>query len=81
MVQCLAPEPGVPDRSVQQSSARSPAEWLPFRHYVRVRRRGPRPPADIGFAVRLEFATPLSGPIAIGYGSHFGLGLFAGARG
>ena len=48
-----------------------------LRHFVRTRRTGPQPPADVGFALRLEFAGPLSGPLALGYGSHFGLGLFA----
>jgi len=35
-----------------------------------------RPPVDAGFAVRLTFDAPVRGPIALGYGSHFGLGLF-----
>ena len=30
----------------------------------------------VGFAIRLEFDEPIYGPIALGYGSHFGLGLF-----
>jgi len=30
-----------------------------------------------GFAVRLLFDDPVPGPIALGYGCHFGLGLFA----
>jgi len=32
---------------------------------------------NIGFAVQLTFDAPVVGPIAIGYGSHFGLGVFA----
>jgi len=47
-----------------------------FRHFKRVRRHGPQPPIDRGFAIRLEFERPVSGPISLGYGSHFGLGLF-----
>lgn len=35
-------------------------------------RRGP----DRGYGVRLVFDTPQQGPIALGYGAHFGLGLF-----
>jgi hypothetical protein len=27
--------------------------------------------------LRLEFAEPFSGPLALGFGCHFGLGLFA----
>lgn len=52
------------------------AAWTRFRHFKLVRQRGPEPPFAGGFAVRLEFEHPVSGPIAIGYGSHFGLGLF-----
>ena len=47
-----------------------------FRHFVLARRHGPEPPHLRGFAIRLEFDRPVSGPIALGYGSHFGLGLF-----
>lgn len=52
-------------------------ETLELRHYVRRRRRGPQPPLDVGFAVRLKFERPVLGPICIGYGSHFGLGRFS----
>lgn len=51
-------------------------ETLALRHFVRRRQRGPQPPLDIGFAIRLGFGSPVSGPICLGYGSHFGLGLF-----
>ncbi|MCY3791872.1 MAG: type I-U CRISPR-associated protein Csb2 [Gemmatimonadetes bacterium] len=50
--------------------------WSRFRHFKLARQRGPQPPLTYGFAIRLEFERPVSGPIAIGYGSHFGLGLF-----
>lgn len=48
------------------------------RHFVRrrARRRAPSPPSDCGFMLELEFNEPMLGPIALGYGSHFGLGLF-----
>lgn len=53
-------------------------QTLPLRHAVRVRRfPGRPPPVDAGFAVRLVFDQPVRGPISIGYGAHFGLGLFA----
>lgn len=51
-------------------------ETLALRHFVRRRQRGPQPPLDTGFAVRLLFDEPVAGPICLGYGSHFGLGLF-----
>lgn len=46
--------------------------------FVRVRREGkPQPPASHAFGLRLTFAQPISGPISLGYASHYGLGLFA----
>ena len=48
-----------------------------LRHAIRVRRfPAAPPPVNAGFAVRLVFEQPVSGPLALGYGSHFGLGLF-----
>lgn len=47
-----------------------------IRHVVRTRRFGPLPPQDQGFALQLTFAEPVTGPLCIGYGSHFGLGRF-----
>jgi CRISPR-associated protein Csb2 len=52
-------------------------ESIGFRHFVRVRRNGARPAQDLGCAVRLTFPVPVNGPVALGYASHFGLGLFA----
>ncbi|PIE25257.1 MAG: type I-U CRISPR-associated protein Cas5/Cas6 [Planctomycetota bacterium] len=48
-----------------------------WRHFVR--RRGGRaaqPPMDCGFALELDFEEPISGPLCLGYGAHFGLGRF-----
>lgn len=49
-------------------------DWARFRRMRRDGggRRGPNRP----YGARLRFARPVTGPIAIGYGSHFGLGLF-----
>ena len=44
--------------------------WNQFRRA----RKGEEPRYGIGF--KIEFENPVAGPIAIGYGSHFGLGLF-----
>ena len=57
-----------------------------LRHFIRVRRRGenpPQPPVDIGLAIRIEFTQPLGAdrlPLALGYASHFGLGLFSAVQ-
>ncbi len=48
-----------------------------FHQFVRRRRDETKaPPQDLGFGLQLEFQQPISGPISLGYGSHFGLGLF-----
>jgi CRISPR-associated protein Csb2 len=48
-----------------------------LRHAVRVRRYpAKQPPVDAGLAVRLTFETLITGPLTLGYGAHFGLGLF-----
>lgn len=54
-------------------------ESIDFRHFIRTRRDGSRPPEDYGYAIRLTFAVPVTGPIALGHSSHFGLGLFVPA--
>lgn len=51
-------------------------ETLALRHFVCRRQRGPQPPIDAGFAIRVRFDSPVVGPICLGYGSHFGLGRF-----
>lgn len=40
------------------------------------RRRGLSQPDTLGRALELRFAQPVAGPIALGFGCHFGLGLF-----
>lgn len=55
----------------------SEASRLRDRHYVRTRRRGPAPPIDLGLALAITLAEPIQGPLCLGYGSHFGLGLLA----
>lgn len=44
--------------------------WTEFR-----RNRKDDPPR-IGYGFELEFAEPVAGPVSLGYGAHFGLGLF-----
>jgi CRISPR-associated protein Csb2 len=48
-----------------------------LRHYIRRRSRGGVPPfADIGYGLRLVFSEPVTGPLVLGYASHYGIGLF-----
>lgn len=47
-----------------------------FRQFVRARSRGGTPPPhQTGWHVELEFEQVVTGPICIGYASHFGLGM------
>lgn len=47
--------------------------WGSFRFF---RRRGGPPGPGLVYGFELEFDRPVMGPIALGYGCHFGLGLF-----
>ena len=78
-VHSLGPAPRGRSDAVPEGGAsteRGATTWNRFRHFKLVRQRGPEPPFACGFTIRLEFEHPVPGPIAIGYGSHFGLGLF-----
>ncbi len=58
-------------------SAPSPRLSTRWRHFRRERaRENRRPPVAAGFGLHLVFDQPVRGPIALGYASHFGLGLF-----
>lgn len=46
--------------------------WLEYRRW----REKSQPPEQIGFGFVLEFKEPVRGPICLGWGSHFGLGMF-----
>ena len=46
-------------------------------HFHRFRSRGgEKQPDTAGAFLRIAFPQPITGPLAIGFGSHFGLGLF-----
>lgn len=47
--------------------------WLEFRRW---RSRGGGRTAGIACGLRLTFASPVAGPLALGYGCHYGLGQF-----
>jgi len=51
-------------------------------HYHRFRRkRGLTQPDTLGRLIELRFAAPVRGPVALGFGCHFGLGLFGAHSG
>lgn len=62
-------------RPTEVSPSGDHAEWARFRR--RRREGGGRRGLDRAIGARLVFAEPVRGPIAIGFGCHFGLGLFA----
>lgn len=51
--------------------------WLKYRRW---RSGGGQPAMPQPFGFTLEFREPVSGPMALGYGCHFGLGLFRPVR-
>lgn len=59
---------------------RNNAQLLRMRHFIRSRRQGPAAPVDVGFSLDLQFSEPINGPICLGYGCHFGLGIFTAAK-
>ena len=81
VIRQLVPPPATPSDATPTHEAvleEGPSNWSRFRHFALSRRRGQAPSIAFGFAVRLEFPQPVRGPMALGYGSHFGMGLFEG---
>lgn len=67
-------ECGLPEPTVVTEIDNKKTEFLRF---VRKRKQVDKaPPSTSPYRLRLEFPSPVSGPICLGYGSHFGLGLF-----
>ncbi len=64
-------------REEARSGTRRPLRWLQFQRR-RANGEGARA-GDFGFGFRVRFARPVRGPLAVGYGAHFGLGLFVPA--
>lgn len=68
---------GLPQpESVQWLDPRLDERARRMRHHVRVRAHGAAPPVNAGHALRLTFAQDTTGPLCLGYASHFGLGRF-----
>jgi CRISPR-associated protein Csb2 len=62
--------------SVKQIHFENDRSLMRQKDFIRRRLFGPPPPIDCGFSIRIRFAEPVTGPLCLGYGSHFGLGLF-----
>ncbi|XXT20413.1 type I-U CRISPR-associated protein Csb2 [Sorangium sp. So ce429] len=72
-VRVEAPEDGAP-----RPEERLATRWRHFRN-VRLLKPEQRPPVATSLGLRITFAEPARGPIALGYASHFGLGTLAPA--
>lgn len=59
-------------------ASHKPIRWIEFRR-ERASGGGSRG-SDRGYGFRLTFDEPVSGPITLGYGAHFGLGQFVALR-
>lgn len=67
----------LPEPAEIQQLDQGDSPFVRHRHFIRSRCQGPPAPIDCGYTLMLRFDRPISGPICLGYGSHFGLGLFA----
>ncbi len=70
---------GLLDTTTVEIEVEADPKWRHFRRERRDREKGP--PITAAFGLRLSFAEPVRGPIALGYASHFGLGQFVPADG
>lgn len=64
------PEPVEVEKLPRLRTSRREVHWLEFRR----NRKGDN--ARLGYGFMLEFDQPVRGPFSLGYGSHFGLGIF-----
>ncbi|MBI3804977.1 MAG: type I-U CRISPR-associated protein Cas5/Cas6 [Nitrospirae bacterium] len=72
------PEPIKIDRLDSTIASGKKIRWLEFK---RIRTKGGGQVADSrGYGFRIEFPVDVSGPIALGYGCHFGLGQFTAIK-
>ena len=65
-------------REETHAPTRRPLRWLQFQRR-RSTGEGTRA-GEFGFGFRVRFSAPVRGPLAVGYGAHFGLGLFVSAQ-
>lgn len=70
------PAPVAVERIEETSLGGRPTRWLAFRTDRYEGGAGDRSSA-VGHGFRIRFPMPVMGPLAFGYGAHFGLGVFA----
>jgi CRISPR-associated protein Csb2 len=69
-------------RSIERlSHGQAGTRRLSWQEFRRWRARGGRPAETTGFGYVVTFEDEVGGPLALGYGSHFGLGLFGRQEG
>lgn len=73
MVRRGLPQPQSIERLDHTESRGKKVFW---RSFARIRQSGSGAYAGGGYGFRVVFAKPVRGPIALGYGCHFGLGMF-----
>ncbi len=72
--------PDIEEIAVLKEGCRAGSRVIPCLQFQRQRKSGAGKSAgNRGYAFRITFAEPVRGPIALGYASHFGLGLFVPA--
>lgn len=67
---------GLPSASEVRIRPVGDEEVRSLRHFVKRRQRGEPPPVEMGLALELTLETPITGPLCLGYASHFGMGQF-----
>ena len=70
---------GIQEPSHIQTMHSTRAEGRPFR-WIEFRRNRKGDDSMMGFGFEIKFREPVSGPVALGYGAHFGLGQFRPAE-
>jgi len=72
--------PEVESIEAVEKGCRAGSRTIPCLQFQRQRKTGKGKSAGSrGYAFRIKFVEPVQGPIAVGYSSHFGLGLFVPA--
>ena len=73
--------PGLGGGGLKMAFEHIAGEWVGWSSYRRARTCGDgRRAVSAGYGFRIEFAESVRGPVALGYGAHFGMGTFIGTE-